>query len=58
MDLLMNWKAIPGGPRYEASETGLIRNRGTGKVLRQRDKIKKRQRWAHLHAHEGLEAAA
>ena len=34
----MNWKAIPGWPRYEASETGPIRNRGTGKVLRQRER--------------------
>jgi hypothetical protein len=32
----MNWKAIPGWPRYEASSEGVIRNRETGKVIRPR----------------------
>jgi hypothetical protein len=32
----MNWKPIPGWPRYEASTDGLIRIRDSGRVVSQR----------------------
>jgi hypothetical protein len=33
----IEWKVIPSYPNYEASNTGLIRRRMTGDVLKQRD---------------------
>jgi NUMOD4 motif/HNH endonuclease len=39
MDCYMNWKPIPGWPRYEASTDGQIRIQATGRVLAQRLRV-------------------
>jgi hypothetical protein len=35
----MNWKPIPGWPRYEASTDGMIRIQASGRVLAQRLRV-------------------
>lgn len=51
---IMNWKEIKQAPLYEVSNTGLIRRKETGRILKSRDGRSKHQ-LVNLHYGKGVQ---